>query len=86
MFDSGLWVLSLSCGGACTTKRSQAKRLPRERGDVAIGGSEVAGCEYSNLGLRFLGGRKRAVEFVQVVPFVGGVKIDTMLPHTKALS
>lgn len=45
------------------------------------GGSGVAGCEYNNLGLRFKGGRKRVVEFVQVVLLVGGVIADTILPH-----
>lgn len=47
------------------------------------GGSEVAGCEYNNLGLRFKGGRKRVVEFVQVVLLIGCVIADTILPHIK---
>lgn len=41
-------------------------------------GSEVAGCEYNNPGLRFQAGRKRAVEFVQVVLFVEGVVVDIL--------
>lgn len=53
---------------------------------MAGGGSEVAGCEYSNLRLRFLGGRKRVVGFVQVVLFVGGLIVDTIPPRTNALS
>lgn len=57
------------------------KRLPREGGDGVRGGSEVAGCEYNNLGLRFKGGRKRVVEFVQVVLLIGCVIADTILPH-----
>ncbi len=50
------------------------------------GGSEVAGCEYNNLRLRFLCGRKRVVEFVQVVLFVGGLIVDKIPPRTNALS
>lgn len=81
LFDGGLWGLSLGCGGACTTKKSHAKRLPRDGGDAAVcgcvWGAEVRGRRlWVQQSRAWIQGWKKesGVEFVRVVLVVG---VDT---------
>lgn len=77
----GMWR-SMYCKGS----EAEPRDSPGREEMWWVEGSEVAGCEYNNLRLRFLGERKRVVEFVQVVLFVGGLIVDTIPPQTNALS
>lgn len=58
-----------ACHGDVREHVAQSEAVPRDspgrESDVGVG-SEVAGCEYNNLKLRFLEGRKRMVKFLCV--------------------